>query len=1388
LGQLFGYDGFKEGQLEIIKQLLRGEVVPLGILPTGAGKSLTFQFPALLLSRYCRGLTVVVSPLVALMEDQVLALHEKFPQHKTKIDYLSGARTGAENRRVLAAVWDGTVDLVYLSPERLRHSTAQRLFRHRPPSLWVLDEAHTLSQWGHDFRPDFLRLAELIPGFYEGTGLRPLLGFVTATVTQAVKNDLTSKVVNRLASLLGRPMAVCPEDAGFSWRSEITTRVELQGDERARLMGAGELLSKKARDGVGIAYVQSRVKSEEYTHIFQRDFALQAEVFHAKIEPHDKQRIIRRFRDVDEGGLAAVVATTAFGMGIDREGIHTVVHLGPPRVPEAYLQEVGRAARRPGERGEAVLYWDEDDFRKLFFAEAKGQITKKQMRSCWDRLLKRLKLADPWVSALDLAEPLDEDNAERLATKVKVVLFYLEQAELIVEIGQQAFAATVRLKLLNPDATPADDDARRLLTFVRSLGLRTGPEVKLDVREVCLLLGMNSRSVFRALEQLVKAGALGWRHEVVLFIEKRAKQRLNEIDRSVKALLSFLGEAAGGSHEHGQELPTREVTQKMERIQRRANLFMALEGLKTSGLVERATCDNGFLQVTPCDGSDAVSSAWAKETAARWQLLFKELYEGLRALEEIADRATVKPGQTLKVALRAFEQHVARGVALTGSGSEILDALQGLRAITMGSGAVDYDTLYQIAPGKRQRWHDNVYRRLEEHYAARARRIHAMRVLLSEPQEVGRIAILRNYFTLDADEFDRGYLASPEAARSLALPEDRDRILEGLRPAQRRVVTDEESRALLVLAGPGSGKTHTIVRRVAYLVAVRGISPEKILVVAYNRTAAAELRHRIHDFLHARGIGVTVCTFHALAARLTGFRTADVPEAVRRQGKEQSYKWLFTKAIEELKSGHHPGYDYILVDEYQDVDDQQYELVWHLAGYGGEEEDHSQKSFVVAVGDDDQNLYEWRNARVEFIQRFSQEYGVDSERPVALTTNFRSRPNVVRFTNAFIEAAIPPERRLKGPAERMESAYNEPPGRVVRADYRHLYDAACWINTRVEELLAAGVSPRDIAVLAHEWDHLRFLQHVLWFGRPEGGKRQFQLYNTKDHRRPADSAIGRALTECLGQEPGRVVADGPGRLRELQTETGYSSKDAAWPSLLQGVDGKHNITQEEMLYLLEEGRPLRSTGVVLSTFHSAKGSEFRHVFVVEGGKKAWNPQSEDGKKATQGSARSLYVGFTRAKEELYVLAAEGRHSALAQVMKEQPALFQQTLTVPHVSPPPHIRYFWFPEMEHLFVSHPDVVSATGRRTLEEFARRWGSVALSHDRCRVLWGNRTAAVFSNAGKQKLSRHCNQRRTPLVQPHTLVRIERDEEWYERAGYGGDEDHHYILLPRFEVEEEL
>ncbi|MGY2895517.1 RecQ family ATP-dependent DNA helicase [Deinococcus sp. UYEF24] len=1364
LHSFYGSDyGFRDGQLEIVQATLAGEVVPLGLLPTGGGKSLTFQFPALLLSKYGRALTVVVSPLQALMEDQVMNLRLSLPGWGERAAFLASSQSPLEQRKVLEGVWEGRIDLLYLSPERLRNAGVQRLLKHRKPALWVLDEAHTLSQWGLDFRPDFLRLPQAIREVHQGSP-PPLVSFVTATATVKVIEDLEKRFVEQLRDVLGRPMRRVPDVAPFQWRGEIFTEVR-EVPHAERLGVIAQVLSQRRGQGVAIVYVRSRALAESYAGQLEAA-GLRAAAYHARIQSAEKLRTLQAFKD---GDLDVVVATNAFGMGIDRPGIHTVIHAGPPSAPESYLQEIGRVARQPGERGHALMLWEERDFVNSFRLESQGRIGgPKALKDCWDLVKTRLDLAPGarWVSSLEFASALPQEDPEELTTQARVALFALEAYNLALEGERQP--ARLRLRLTE-SATIPGVEALPLLQLLRAQGHRAGDELELDVRETALLAGIRVPKVITAARQLVRSGHASWSYPVALRSRRGARGRLDACAASLRAFAAHL-------REHPEADLTRlnlqPVEEDLRRRHRQASLLTALRVLQALDVVQHRRTAFQVSLSPVLDGS----------SLATWLADAEERFAGVRALadELITQLMALPAGETLE--LNAADLDARFEADLGGLDAlEALFALQFLGLANVARGESESGGVFYLRRGSVKRYNKAAYRPLEIHYEDRARRLHAMRHLLQQGDESVRIELLRAYFTLPLEAFCQRHLPHPEAAGSPQIPEYRERILGGLSEAQLRVVQDDESRAMLVLAGPGSGKTRTIVHRVANLVALRDVNPDRVLVLAYNRTAVAEVRERLSALIGGSGMQVDVLTFHGLARRLTNLSERDAPKELP---ADERFTWLIEQAVAYLRENPAP-YQYVLVDEYQDIKGAEYDLVTLLASFdrgttgpeavSADEDDREQPGYLVAVGDDDQNLYTFQGANIEFIHRFRQDYDIAEDKVVALLPNYRSRPRIVAAANAFIELSLPPDARLKGELQRVVSV-RDGEGEVRVGRYTERYHAALGVAQEAGRLIDAGTPAHEIAVLARNWDHLNEVQHAL----REAGV-PYQLYNVHDQLRPAGSLIGGAVRGRLALRPEQSVADAHTLLEALRLELGLSDRDRAWGALLAATEGLQGLTWGALALRLDAARPLSRGGVVLSSFHSAKGSEFDHVFVLSEG------MGGHGHAPPPDDTRALYVALTRARESVTLLRREGdshptlRDRAFQEALQ---TLGAQRLILPTDVPlPPAIRYQLTPDPGDLYVSARELLVDEGRAAVEAYARGWGDLQFNHLTVSTAQG--TVAKLTRSGR--FTRRLNEAaRYGEVRARgaTVVRCERDDEWYERAGYTGDATYHHLVLPEFEV----
>lgn len=892
------------------------------------------------------------------------------------------------------------------------------------------------------------------------------------------------------------------------------------------------------------------------------------------------------------------------------------------------------------------------------------------------------------------------------------------------------------------------------------------------------------------MRELVNIGLVNWEYKIAFKFEKQSTKKLEQFKLSTQAFLNWLqSESPEIDEEKSILLHVEALEEKLGKKARIAHSLKILTQLKLANYTkESRDTTRLFLK------QEETLIQWLESANKIWEQQWQEIDYVEKILDKLFKDKNWKREDSQLLDLAELETRIDIVKYPKLDLLKVLVFMQRLGVIVLGRGDLGNLMLYHLLPGTKKRWSEGVYPPLDEHYTQRRKRIDIMRQVLEagmqdKEEPIKLIQILEDYFTLSLDEF------SQRCGEIHENPPIVETILEKLNPTQKRIVTDDQSRALLVLAGPGSGKTHTIVSRVAYLVSARGVPPERILVLAYNRTAAAEVRKRLHQLLGKRGTLVDALTFHALAAKLTGLKSGDAPQGIEGEAR---FRWLLEQAIIHLQENH-PGYQYILVDEYQDVNESQYQIIKSLAGFDSQDEDESQKSFLMAVGDDDQNLFEWNGASIEFIRHFREDFKIPQEDVIPLVQNYRSRPTIVEFANSFIERAIAPENKLKGVNERIQAVNTQQPGKVFWGEYGHLYDAAEWISEKIAEILTqpGEIQKEKIAVLAHCWKDLRFLQHVL---RDSWGNDQdiaYQLYNTQDNLRPIKSCVGQAVLQELRKEPNLHISNPQAHLEDLRQKLGYSDRDAAWSSLLQALSGCLQMTQEDMAYLLEEARPVQPGKVILSTFHSAKGSEFSHVFVLEDG--------FVDKSKLESRARELYVGFTRAKEELYILFSKNTHlphPILLDVFNSMNShQYIQNVQIAQVNLPPSIRYQWFLDPRDLFLSHPKVTNQWGQKRIKAYAREWEHLCLMPQNnnqvprdicCNSLQnGDLSAgvvAVLSERGKKQLQNYLHSNQHLAVRSHTIFRVERDDNFFQNTGEQGHEDHHYVVLPYFEVEEAL
>ena len=1320
-------------QQSIVEAAMAGKHV-LGILPTGTGKSLCYQIPAL--SRYYKtgALTVVISPLVALMEDQVKGLEARGISSCVAINGLLSMPERADARERVRL---GDAAILLVSPEQLRSQSLRRTLDQREIGAWVLDEVHCLSRWGHDFRPDYRYVARFIR---EKAGEEPVPPVLCLTAT--AKPDVEKDIVDHFYRKIGIELNVFN---GGAERSNLTFEVmpTSGGEKFAHIHQILMRYMPANVPGGAIVYCATRKQTEEVADFLRmKDIAV--EHFHAKLPPEDKKNVQHIFK---EGELRVITATNAFGMGIDKADVRLVIHADMPASLENYFQEAGRAGRDLN-AARCVMLYTEDDVERQFGMSASSRLSRREihgvLRALWN-LNRKKNLNDEVVATSGeiLSEDEDHEFEKNFVTdddRVKVAISWLEESKLLSreENRVQIFPSSLRVNSLD-EATARmqkkqilEKYRKQLLAIVREL-VEARPDEGISTDELMVVSGLSIEQVRHAFHDLEQLGIASNDLALTAFlhsgVERSSAKRIREAANLEIALIARMREEhpdqgkGDASKLHlrlvAQDLRDRGVADPLPGRLRRILSSIAADGRGEGGAAGSLDVRNMGAETVRVklrrEWKELERVAQTRREAAHCLLehLLESLPPGSRGTDLLAETTQGMLTQAIKSNLvlksKVSEQHLVRlrdRALLWLHDQEVIRLHKGMSVLR--------PAMTIILKRERRGFTSADFEPLYLHYNGQILQIHVIdeyaKLGLSKMHEAARLA--KDYFVLNEEEFLQRWMR--ERSRTIArqtTPESWRKIVESLNnPIQQRIVADNrEQTNVLVLAGPGSGKTRVLVHRIAYLIRARRENARGVLALAYNRHAAVEIRNRLKELIGDDARGVTVLTCHALAMRLAGTTFRKMAE----QPDEKLFENVIRQAVDLLRGKDLPqeeadeqrerllhGFRWILVDEYQDINEDQYELISALAGRTIEDE--AGKLTLFAVGDDDQNIYAFNNTSVEFIHRFETDYG---PKPFFLTDNYRSTRHIISAANTVIQSA----------RERMKVAH---PIRIDDVRSKELLGGP-WqkldpVSKGLVQILPAGsdsIAQAQVAMaefqrlldLSDEWDWSRcaviarkweYLNPVRAFCQLHDIPVQLGYEKTPNFWRLRET---RMFTEWLQGRKSGVIEITDMRTWLHENTIGY------WSELLhQAVDdheletgGSEMPVTHFIEWLAEWGKDARRRhrGLLLLTAHRAKGLEFDHVCVLDGG---WS--NFQGKSDLDEVRRLYYVAMTRARYTLTLTRLNGFNPIQETLLKELCILRRDP-----VEPPPGPAELTY---QYIRASLEDVdLGYAGRRGSNHFVHR-----------------------------------------------------------------------------------
>ena len=1223
LKRFFGFDSYRKYageplQEEAVKAAVANKSL-LAIFPTGGGKSITFQVPALMSGVSTKGLTVVISPLQSLMKDQVDNLEKV---GITEAVTINGMLDPIERAKSVERVKDGSASILYISPESLRSKTIERLLLGRNVVRFVIDEAHCFSSWGQDFRVDYLYIGDFIKSLQERKNIEgsiPVSCF-TATAKQKVIEDIRDYFKEKLSIEL----EIFRSGAS---RSNLSYTVFMRENEEEKYNTVRDLIEEKKCPT--IVYVSRTKKADRLAGKLVKD-GYKAKAYHGKMNKQEKSQNQDEFTT---GDIQIMVATSAFGMGVDKKDVGMVIHYEISDSLENYVQEAGRAGRDENISADCFVLYNDEDLNKHFILLNQTKIGIKEIQQIWKAIKDitrfRSKVSQ---SALEIARKAGwDENIGEIEMRVKTAIAALEDAGYLKRgynmprvfadsiLSKNAQEANDRIRASDKFDEKQKEKAIRIISMLissKSRKIASNEEAESRVDYISDILGIELREVIQIVNLLREERILAKAKDLTAYIKKRENKNhslgiLKSFQQIEKLLLSVISKEERTFNikelnEQAEQNGCSDVTPN--RIKILINFWVIKNWIKRQNDYSR----NHIALICLYERKELEERLAKRYELA--QFIMEYLYDKSN-IKRSADEMN-KEEVLIEFSVLELKEEFDNRITLfnvKASSEDIEDALFYLSKIEAlkieGGFMVIYNTLTieRIEQDNKIRYKADDYRKLEQFYQNKMQQIHIVGEYAKKMLDDYKAALqfVDDYFQLNYTSFLKKYFKGSredEIKRNIT-PAKFRQLFGELSPTQLKIINDNQSKYIVTAAGPGSGKTRILVHKLASLLLMEDVKHEQLLMVTFSRSAATEFKKRLLKLIGNAANYIEIKTFHSYCFDLLG-----------RVGTLEKSGKIIQEAIKKIKSGEvETGKitkTVLVIDEAQDMDADEFELVSALM-------EHNEDMRVIAVGDDDQNIFEFRGSSSKYLEMLINEKNAVM---YELVENYRSKRNLVDFANQFLQKL--PRRLKKTPVIAVQSDN----GKIKLVSIKR----GNLITPVVDDILLQGLAGSTCVLTKTNEEALQVTGLLAKNGMQAKliqSNDGFSLYNLLEVR----YFLSRLnLTDDVYTICADIWSDAKKKLIDRFSKSPNLDICMNIIKDFESVNPKYKYKSDLEVFIRESkledffGENIET--IFVSTIHKAKGREFDNIFLM----------LDQFSIGTDEALRQLYVAITRAKRNLSI--------------------------------------------------------------------------------------------------------------------------------------------------------